>query len=210
MPLKILVADDHPLVLEGIRTLLQDIDPNLCVLEAKGFAEVKNIIAKELKLDLVILDLTMPEMDGMHSIVELRHARPCLPIVIVSASEEASDIRNAINSGANGYIPKSSGNEVMQNALRLVLSGGLYLPAQWATFSKTNTDRETLTLRQQEIMEQLAIGKTNKEIARIFAISDKTVKAHLSDIFKRLEVGNRTQAVHQAKKQGLLKNAGDN
>ncbi len=210
MSLKILVADDHPLVLEGIRTLLQGIEPDLCVLEAKGFSEVKKIIAKELKLDLVILDLAMPGMDGMHSIVELRHKRPCLPIVIVSASEEASDIRNAINSGANGYIPKSSGNEVMQNALRLVLSGGLYLPAQWAGLSRTNNNGETLTLRQQEIMEQLAIGKTNKEIARIFSISDKTVKAHLSDIFKRLEVGNRTQAVHQAKKQGLLKNAGNN
>ena len=210
MTLKILIADDHPLVREGIQNVLRHIEEDILSFEAVNFDEVKTLINQYTDFDLVLLDLCMPEMKGMSSLLELRQLLPGTPIVVVSASDDSDDIRGAINSGANGYIHKSSSNEVMLNALRLVLSGGLYLPPQWARMpdNKEKTGDTILTQRQKEVVNLLATGKANKEIAREFSISDKTVKAHLSEIFKRLDVGNRTQAVHRAKKLGLLHNTG--
>jgi len=202
MTLKALIADDHPLVREGTLNILQRINSDHEIFQATNFTEAKLIIEQQTELDLIILDLYMPQMNGTESILQLRQQHPCTPVVIISASENIEDIRGAINNGANGYITKSSSNEVILNALRLILSGGLYLPPQW-TISSPAKDK-TLTIRQKEVITLLATGKANKEIAREFSISDKTVKAHLSEIFKRLQVSNRTQAVHQARKLGYL------
>ncbi|VAW52331.1 Two-component transcriptional response regulator, LuxR family [hydrothermal vent metagenome] len=201
--MKTLIADDHPLVREGIQNVLKHINSDQTIFQAEDFSQARKIIKQHPKLDLILLDLYMPEMEGATSLVKLRQQLPCTPIVIISASEDIDDIRDVINNGANGYIHKSSNNEVMLNALRLVLSGGLYLPPQWTI--ESTTQNESLTQRQKEIITLLATGKANKEIAREFSISDKTVKAHLSEIFKRLQVSNRTQAVHQARKLGILK-----
>ncbi len=200
--MKVLIADDHPLVREGICNVLKHISSDQTILQADDFPQAKKIIKQYPELDLILLDLYMPEMNGVTSLIKLRQQLPCTPIVIISASENINDIRGAINNGANGYIHKSSSSEIMLNALRLVLSGGLYLPPQWTV--EANIKNESLTQRQKEIITLLATGKANKEIAREFSISDKTVKAHLSEIFKRLQVSNRTQAVHQARKLGIL------
>lgn len=209
MTLKTLIADDHPLVREGIKNVLQRIDTDQIILQAVDFNEARKTIKQQPDLDLIILDLCMPAMQGIHSIIELRHQLPSTPIVIISASNSIDDIRDVIDNGANGYIHKSSNNEIMLNALRLVLSGGLYLPPQWTEKSNPNTinDDKILTYRQKEVVNLLMTGKTNKEIAHQFSISEKTVKAHLSDIFRRLNANNRTQAVHQAKKLGLIRSS---
>ncbi len=202
--MKVLVADDHPLVREGIENVLRRIDPDLCLLEADGFTRARDVAAQHPDLDLALLDLSMPGMKGAESVRELRQMIPSTPIAIVSASEDVNDIRQAVKSGANGYIPKSSCNEVMLSALQLILSGGLYLPPQWMEESATS-QRASLTDRQLELLKLLVVGKTNKEIARDLSISDKTVKAHLTEIFRRLGASNRTQAVHRAVSNGLLK-----
>ncbi|VAW71506.1 Two-component transcriptional response regulator, LuxR family [hydrothermal vent metagenome] len=202
--MKVLVADDHPLVREGIENILRRINLDLCLLEANGFVEAVSVVEQHHQdLDLALFDLSMPGMKGAKSVRELRQLMPCTPIAIVSASEDMNDIRQAINNGANGYIPKSSSNKVMLSALQLILSGGLYLPPQCL---KTPLDpkQESLTSRQRELLRLLVVGKTNKEIACDLAISDKTVKAHLSEIFKRLGASNRTQAVHRVLSDGLL------
>jgi len=205
--MKVLIADDHPLVREGIENVLRRIDPDLCLLEADGFTRARDIAEQHPDLDLVLLDLTMPDMKGAESVRELRQMIPSTPIAIVSASEDMNDIRQVIKSGANGYIPKSSCNEVMLGALQLILSGGLYLPPQWMEESATS-QHASLTDRQLELLKLLVVGKTNKEIARDLSISDKTVKAHLTEIFKRLGASNRTQAVHRALSNGLLETSG--
>ena len=202
MTKKILIADDHPLVREGIKHVLEKIDDEPLILQASNFADAEKIINQKNDFDLILLDLNMPQMNGVTSLIKLRQQLPCTPIVIISASDDINDIRGAINNGANGYIHKSSSNEVMLNALLLVLSGGLYLPPQWNVSTEKNIT--PLTHRQKQVVALLAIGKANKEIAKEFSISDKTVKAHLSEIFKRLEVSNRTQAVHQARQLGVL------
>ncbi|VAW63824.1 Two-component transcriptional response regulator, LuxR family [hydrothermal vent metagenome] len=202
MTKKILIADDHPLVREGIKHVLEKIDDEQLILQASNFSDAEKITNQENDFDLILLDLNMPQMNGVASLIKLRQQLPSTPIVIISASDDISDIRGAINNGANGYIHKSSSNEVMLNALLLVLSGGLYLPPQWNVSTEKNIT--PLTHRQKQVVALLAVGKANKEIAKEFSISDKTVKAHLSEIFKRLEVSNRTQAVHQARQLGVL------
>jgi len=202
MTTKILIADDHPLVREGIKHVLEKINDDQLILQASNFADAEKIINQQNDLDLILLDLNMPQMKGVASLIKLRQQLPCTPIVIISASDDISDIRGSINNGANGYIHKSSSNEVMLNALLLVLSGGLYLPPQWNASTEKNIS--PLTHRQKQVIALLAVGKANKEIAKEFSISDKTVKAHLSEIFKRLQVSNRTQAVHQARRLGVL------
>ena len=205
--MKVLVADDHPLVREGIENVLCRIDADLCLLEADDFTGVKIVVEQHPDLDLALLDLSMPDMKGAESVWELRKMIPSTPIAIISASENLNDIRQAINNGANGYIPKSSRNKVMLGALQLILSGGLYLPPQWLE-APSIPQHAPLTDRQLELLNLLAVGKTNKEIARDMSISDKTVKAHLSEIFRRLGASNRTQAVHRAVSDGLLKTSG--
>jgi len=202
--MKVLVADDHPLVREGIENVLRRIDSDLCLLEAEDFFEARAVAEQHQDLDLALLDLSMPGMKGADSVRELRQMIPSTPIAIVSASEDMCDMRQAVNSGANGYIPKSSGNDVMLGALQLILSGGLYLPPQWLE-QQAVSQHPSLTDRQLELLDLLVVGKTNKEIARDLSISDKTVKAHLSEIFRRLGASNRTQAVHRAVSSGLLK-----
>ena len=205
--MKVLVADDHPLVREGIENVLRRINPDLHMLEASDFIAARRMAEQHQDLDLALLDLSMPGMKGAGSVRELRQLIPSTPIAIVSASENMSDIRQAINNGANGYIPKSSGSAVMRSALQLILSGGLYLPPQWLEKPAT-AQPESLTHRQLELLRLLVVGKTNKEIARDLSISDKTVKAHLSEIFRRLGASNRTQAVHRALSTGLLETSG--
>ena len=200
--MKILIADDHPLVREGIQNVLRCIDSDCRVEEAGNLDDALAIIERCADLDLVMLDLSMPGMCGMESLRDVRRRMPSTPLAVVSASEDIGDIRSAIDSGANGYIPKSSGNDVMRNAIQLILSGGLYLPPQWA--QDAAADDAPLTPRQLEILRLMVTGRTNKEIARELSISDKTVKAHLSDIFRRLEASNRTQAVHRARARGLV------
>jgi len=207
MKLKTLIADDHPLIREGIQNVVQHIDAEHIILQAVDFSEAQKIMSQHADIDLIIVDLCMPAMNGASSLSELRRKKPSTPIVVISASDNINDIRSSINNGANGYIHKSSSNDVMLNALRLILSGGLYLPPQWT--QENDTDKEdinsVLTPRQIEVINLLAFGKANKEIAREFSISDKTVKAHLSEIFKRLKVDNRTQAVYHAKKLGIIR-----
>ena len=206
MTIKILIADDHPLVREGIRFVLNRMDAEKHIDEAKDFNEVLTFLKQNPDLKLIMLDLSMPGMDGITSIVELQEKYPETFIIIVSATADINTIREAINSGAKGYIHKSSNNEIMINAVQLVLAGGLYLPPQWteAEFKTSPPEAEILTSRQQEVISLLAIGKSNKEIAKEFSISDKTVKAHLSEIFKRLNADNRTHAVHYARQLGLI------
>jgi len=199
--LRILLADDHALFRAGMRHVLRELDGSVVLLEAKDGAEALSLLTHDSRLDLVLLDLAMPHMDGLGGLAALRQRAPGVPIVILSASESAHDMRTALDAGAMGFIPKSARAEVVLGALRLILAGGVYVPPEMihaavstATIPTAGSDTLALTPRQVDILKLLGQGKSNKEIAQTLALTEGTVKQHVSDVLNALNVSNRTQA----------------
>jgi DNA-binding NarL/FixJ family response regulator len=199
--LRILLADDHALFRAGMRHVLRELDGSVVLLEANDGAEALLLLTQDSRLDLVLLDLAMPHMDGVAGFAALHQRAPAVPIVILSASESTRDMRTALDAGAMGFIPKSSPAEVVLGALRLVLAGGVYVPpvmihpsVSTATTATAGGEILGLTPRQLEILKLLGQGKSNKEIAQLLALTEGTVKQHVSDILNALNVSNRTQA----------------
>jgi len=212
--MKILIGDDHPLFREGIHRLLANTHADSSYLHASTFDETLDLARATVDLDLILTDLQMPGWPGFSGIAELRRARPTTPVIVVSASESQSDMRQAIEHGAAGYIPKSSSVKVMLGAIDLVMAGGIYVPpaalaAEIAAATAGQhggaagaTDRglSMLTQRQLDVLNCLREGKSNKQIAYELGLSEGTVKIHVTAIFKSLGVKNRTQAVISASK----------
>jgi len=217
-PMSVLVVDDHPLFREGLRQVLSQLQEGAEVL-AEGDAEKGLEVARTRQdLDLVLLDLTMPGMNGLAAVERFGQEAPGVPVVIVSGHEEPTEVRRALSLGAVGYIPKSTPAAVMVDALRLVLSGGVYVPplmlgalqadgraASRESGQRTQASGEQLTERQVDVLALIAMGKSNKIIARELDLSEKTVKAHITAVFRVLGVINRTQAALEARRRGLLK-----
>lgn len=215
--MKILIADDHALFRDGLRYVLARLGDDAAeIFEAKDGAEALALVAAHPDLDLVLLDLAMPGMDGIAGLRALRARSPSMPVVILSASEEPADIRLALDRGAMGFIPKSSSSEVMLSALRLVLAGGVYLPPAFLDRSRAgkgpvvsatpSLENLGLTARQTDVLRLLGQGKSNKEIARALELAEGTVKLHVSAVLRALDAVNRTQAVVAAAR--LLGHAG--
>jgi len=216
--MKILVVDDHPLIREAVQAVIARLEPGATVLAAgdseRGFA----IAASESDLELVLLDLNMPGLSGVPALKAWRSRCPDVPVVVLSSAEDRPTVLAAIGAGAAGFIPKSSPNEVMLNALRLVLAGGKYLPPEALTPvdssgakaarapSEKALSLETLGLtdRQAQVLKLIAEGKSNKLICRELDLAERTVKAHISAVFRALGVSTRTQAALAAAKLGLV------
>ncbi|HFD87021.1 MAG TPA: response regulator transcription factor [Gammaproteobacteria bacterium] len=210
--MKFLVADDHGLIREGLKLQLQALEPDAEVFEAASFEEVNAQIAAIDEVDLLLLDLGMPGGDGMRSLSQLCNRYPEMPIVVVSGAEQREVIEKAIDLGAAGYIPKSMAMNVMMNAIRLVLSGGVYLPENLLRGTPSNDESpmaraeeapEPLTQRQVDVLCLMCEGLANKEIARELGISPHTVKIHVAAVLKALHVDNRTQATRKADRYQL-------
>lgn len=206
--MKILHADDHPMFREGVRFFLKLLDSQVVVLEASNIQGALDKLALEGPVDLVVLDLQMPgtsELDGFFTI----HRRyPSVPIVIVSGLNDPRTIRALLDGGARGYIPKLASSEQLMDALRRVLRGEVYLPdALFIPDSQTAASEEAaaLTARQLQILPLLAEGMPNKRIADVLHVAEGTIKQHLKDLFRRLNARNRTQAVKEARRLGLLR-----
>ncbi len=199
--MKILVADDHALFREGLRHLLARLDAGVTVVEARDGRETLSLAATEPDLDLILLDLAMPGMDSFAGVREIRARWPSVPLVILSASEHPRDVRAGLGAGAAGFIPKSSTGEVMLSALRLVFSGGVYVPPAMLDERPGRPAGHAdlrLTPRQRDVLALLAEGRSNKEIAQALALAEGTVKLHVSAILRMLGAENRTQAVVSA------------
>lgn len=213
--LKILIADDHELFRDGLRLVLGELGPDLQVIEASSYDQTLEIANREDGLDLVLLDLVMPGMPWNEGLGAVKRRLPKVPVVILSASEERRLVLEAVRLGAAGFIPKTSSSKVMLSALRLVMSGGVYLPPALIDESAVvgrnaepvhadlSLDAAPLTPRQREVLALLGQGKSNKEIARILNLSEGTVKLHVTAILKALNVSNRTGAVVAASRLGL-------
>lgn len=205
--MKILHADDHPMFREGLSFFLKLLDTQVVVLEASNVQAALDKLALEGPVDLVVLDLQMPGMSELDGFFAIRRRYPKLPIVIVSGVNDPRTIRALLDGGARGYIPKLAGSEQLLDALRRVLRGEIYLPdALFIPDSPAATgEAAALTARQLQILPLLAEGMPNKQIADALSVTEGTVKQHLKELFRRLKTRNRTQAVKEARRLGLLR-----
>lgn len=215
--MKILVVDDHPLILEALKQVLRDLDPAIEVIEARDAEQALDQAASHEGISLVLLDLTLPHKHGFELLAELRERSPDVPVVVLSATEDRETVMRAISDGAMGFIPKTSKTEVLVAALRLVFSGGVYLPpSAFAApasprvteprppMPATRSPREAgLTERQSQVLALLVQGKSNKLICRALDLAEGTVKIHVTAILRALNVSNRTEALVAVSRLGL-------
>ena len=211
-PIRILVADDHPVVRDGLTAILST-QPDFTVVgeAANGLEVVQKYDA--LQPDVILLDLEMPEMDGVEALRRLREANPDIRVIVFTAFDTDERILNAVQAGAKGYLLKGAPRDELFNAIRVVHSGGVLLqPIVTSTLlqrisqeEQSAASVEPLTSRELEVLGLMSQGLQNKEIAAELVISERTVKFHVSSILSKLGAGNRTEAVTIAARQGLIK-----
>jgi len=222
--MKVLLIDDHPLILAALQTVIQGLGDDVTVIGADSARAARQTLKRDAAFDLVLLDLQLGDADGFDVLTEFRAAHPALPVVVVSASDRASDVIRAIDLGAMGFVPKRSSNELLFEALRQVMSGGIYVPpmtlgseraaapphsgdtvpsfmqrvgaaAEGEFQTQPSLAALGLTPRQTDVLALLLQGQPNKLIARELKLSVETVKDHVAAVLRALNVGSRTQAV---------------
>lgn len=209
LPSKVLIADDHALFRSGLASLLDAIDPDIQVVEAASYPEALRRANETDGLDLALVDLGMPGMERFAGLSALIRALGGVPVVVVSAAETSEEMGQAMDCGAYGYIPKTLDSSLVVNAVRQVISGEIYLPPNLADWVPGGGKPATggagphLTPRQRDVLNLMAGGKSNKEIARILGLAEGTIKLHVTGLLKVLDANNRTQAVIKAAALGL-------
>ncbi len=207
----ILIADDHPLFREALRYIVESVISSANIQEAINYKEAKKLLDSE-KFDLVFLDLNMPDSNGLTDLALLKKVYPQIPMVVVSAHEEPHIIRACIDFNASGYIIKSSSPAEIKLAITKILEGETYQPES-ISLRKEDSQQcstiatgqiENLTPSQLKILIEIGKGKLNKQIAYDLDISEATVKAHITSVFKKLGINNRTQAVLFIKNHEVL------
>jgi DNA-binding NarL/FixJ family response regulator len=210
--MKILVCDDHALIREAMRGVLKDLVPDAAVMEASDARQLTKVIQANPELDLLLLDLNLPDQAGLAILADLRERHPAISVVVLSAFQDRDTVRRALDLGALGFIPKNTEREVVLGALRLVLAGGIYIPVQALDAAAPSAvangaspptgdlrDRLPpglgLTERQMQVLALVMEGKSNKAISRALSLAEHTVKNHMTAIFKALQVTSRTEAV---------------
>jgi DNA-binding NarL/FixJ family response regulator len=195
----IVIADDHPLFRNALFQAVHMAISGANLLEADSLESLVQLLESQDEPDLVLLDLKMPGANGMSGLIQMRADYPDLPIVVVSASEDASIVTQVKTHGAFGFIPKSSDMRSLTDALKQVLNGDPYFPAELITNKAASDDLATkiaaLTPQQYKVLGMLNDGLLNKQIAYELNVSEATIKAHMTAIFRKLGVKNRTQAV---------------
>ncbi len=216
--MKVLLIDDHPLILTALQKVIEGIGSHVSVVGVGGARAAREALAAETGgFDLMLLDLRLGDADGFDLLVELRAAWPAVPVVVVSASDRSADVIRAIDLGAMGFVPKRASNETLQEALNVVMLGGIYVPQMTmsgeaepadnrehpashppnfaATTSAAASAAFKLTPRQTDVLSLLLRGLSNKLIARELNLSVETVKDHVAAVLRALNVNSRTQAV---------------
>ncbi len=222
--MKVLLIDDHPLILDALRSVIEGMGSDVTVVSAASARQARATIAADPSFDLVLLDLSLGDADGYDVLVEFRATYPTVPVVVVSASDRHSDVIRCVDAGAMGFVPKRASNDLLHEALRLVMGGGIFVPPLSLGFKeeppgaepdtvpsvlrivreqseaelpsqKTAIESLGLTPRQSEVMGLLLQGKPNKLIARELNLSVETVKDHVAAVLRALNVNSRTQAV---------------
>jgi len=220
--MKVLLIDDHPLILSALQSVIQGLGDDVTVVGAASARAARDTLKAQPDFDLVLLDLALGDADGFDVLAEFRTAYPALPVVVVSASDRTSDVIRAIDLGAMGFVPKRASNDTLSEALRMVMSGGIYVPPMTMGIEQPSerygsgagdlgTVRQGaseggfqtapaigslgLTPRQTDVLSLLLKGQPNKLIARELGLSVETVKDHVAAVLRALNVSTRTQAV---------------
>ena len=223
--MKVLLIDDHPLILSALKSVIEGMGQDVTVIGADSAKAARAALKAEPDVDLVLLDLQLGDADGFDVLVEFRAAYPAVPVVVVSASDRHSDVIRSIDAGAMGFVPKRASTEILHEALTMVMSGGIFVPPVSLGFrfdDPVSSEADTvpsvlrivrdesahegepaarsfeslgLTPRQSEVMALLLQGKPNKLIARELNLSVETVKDHVAAVLRALNVNSRTQAV---------------
>jgi DNA-binding NarL/FixJ family response regulator len=193
---KLLICDDHALFREGLRYVLRELEPEPLLEEASEARELLACVERARDLDLVLLDLELPDRSGLDALRELRRRFPEVPVAILSAEHDPRVIERALADGACGFIPKASSGADLREALLRILAGEVYVPhdALLAPALPAASPLRDLTERQREVLPLMARGLTNREIANVLGIAEGTVKNHVAAILERLEIANRTEA----------------
>jgi DNA-binding NarL/FixJ family response regulator len=209
--MKFLLIDDHVLIREALRGVLKELRRDAYVLEAANCDQAKRLVEEHTDLEVILLDLNLPDGDGFGLLAQLREHYPDISIIVLSASNDRDYVVRALDLGAVGFIPKSAQRAVMVGALKLVLSGGIYIPPEILVrdaLRPKSTARQVLatnrlhvspadcglTERQVEVLALMMQGKSNKAICSVLELAEPTVKNHVAAILKALKVKNRTEA----------------
>jgi DNA-binding NarL/FixJ family response regulator len=217
---RILVADDHQLFLDGIRHILKQLDLHVDIVESTRASQAIEILDSGQEFDLILVDLNMPGLDGMTVLQFMHNRQVWSPLVVISAEEDPQTIKSALNAGALGFIPKAHSSRQMLTALQEILEGNIYIPPEILHSIENLQQRETaqvdanhnrlmqfgITRRHNEVLQLLAKGYTNKQIAVDLYLTEHTVKAHVSALFTALDARNRTECVQLARQNGMLVN----
>ncbi len=205
--MKVLIADDHPLVRDALARTLQPVLPDALILQAADLDSAEALLLAE-QPALALLDLHMPGMQGVQGVRRLQRLAPALKLVVASGDEDPAVMRAAFAAGAAAFLPKSEPAEVLQQAIRIVLGGGTYMPSQALAdlrpgAAPARPDSAALTPRQRDVLKCLMQGQPNKLIARELGLTEGTVKIHIAAILRALQARNRTEAVVMARNLGL-------
>ena len=220
--MKALLIDDHPLVLSALSALVQRFATEMEVVGVQTARAAREALQTDVPFDLILLDLQLGDADGFELLTELRSEHPATPVVVVSASDSNDDVSQAIFQGAAGFVPKRASNDVLIEALHMVMAGAIYVPpmtmrshlghatgfrprgrepvgevSTWsaAAFERNALAASGLTPRQIDVLELLLQGQSNKLIARALSLSVETIKDHVAAVLRTLNVSTRTQAV---------------
>jgi DNA-binding NarL/FixJ family response regulator len=209
---KVLLVDDHPLILSALKAMIENLSPGVVVNAVSSAGAARTTLQAEHDHDLMLLDLQLGDANGFELLTEVRQTDPELSVVVLSSSDRASDVIQAIDLGAMGFLPKKMTTEDLADALRLVIAGGIFVPtmsvnpardadepapapAAAANDSLPSFEELGITPRQSDVLTLLLQGKSNKDIARRLGLSVETVKDHVQAVLRALGVSSRTQAV---------------
>jgi len=221
--MKFLMIDDHGLIRDALRGVLQELKQDATISEASNYRQATRMLERSADYSLIMLDLHLPDRNGLTVLAELRQRYPAISIVVLSAFNDYDNVVKALNLGAVGFIPKSAERAVMLGALQLVLAGGTYIPRDILNRANSTMDSVPslpaesqadvqsvsftdlgLTERQVEVLAHVVRGMSNKAICRKFGLAERTVKNHVTAIFRALKATNRTEAAFKARELGWI------
>jgi DNA-binding NarL/FixJ family response regulator len=206
--MKILIVDNHPLIQQALKHVLEDLDISIDVTQTRDATSTFAALDRPPLPNLLLLDLTLPHVDGFTLLADLRRRWPAMPVLVLSATHDRQTVARALDLGAMGFIPKTINTRILKDAMKLILAGRVYAPRDMDTENVleprvTRPEQLGLTVRQSDVLKLLVQGKPNKLICRDLRLSEGTVKVHVSAILRALNVHTRTQVVIELARRGV-------
>jgi DNA-binding NarL/FixJ family response regulator len=211
---KILLIDDHQLFIDGLTSVLKSCLPSAQITQINSPIAALECLIERQSFDLTLLDFCMPEMNGLSFLNALHDHSIIVPVAVVSATEDANDIKAVLDSGAIGFISKSSSSDELMKAVHSILEGNIYVPEWYETNMPSITDDKSsvihiakqlgITARQLQVLELLAKGHSNGKIAEILFLNEETVKSHIAALLRTFGAENRTKCINAARRRGLI------